>query len=354
MKLSLKWKLLGINMLIIAFAMLIVWLSIDFLAAKYFVTLMKKYNISPLSSHRMFVDSVHRYLIWASSAAVLLAVLLSFLLTRRVLGPLTHMAAVTQRLAEGDYSNRVPIRSRDEVGQLAEAFNGMAESLRAVENLRKNLMINVAHELRTPLTNIQGYLEGLLDEVVPASKENFLLLHEETLRLADLVESILRLAKADAARVDLQMTDVRVAEMITQVLDTFRTQLDAKHISVEWRLAHEDIVLRADRSKLSQVINNFIQNAVQYTDAGGTLRITVERSDGSIKAVFANSGGDLAEQDLPFMFERFYRGEKSRSREHGGAGIGLAIVKELIEAHNGSVGAELCHGETRVWFSLPE
>ncbi len=354
MKLSLKWKLLGISILTIGFAMIVVWLSIDFLAAKYFVVLMKQYNISPVSSHQMFVDSVHRYLIWAAFAAISLAVLLSFLLTKRVLGPLTHMAAITQRIAEGDYYSRIPIRSRDEVGQLAEAFNGMAESLRSVEDLRKNLMINVAHELRTPLTNIQGYLEGLLDEVVTASKENFQLLHEETLRLADLVESILRLAKADAARADLQTADVRIAETITQLLGSFRTQLDSKRITVHPRLGDEEIVLKADPSKLSQVIRNLIQNAVQYSDTGGTLTIDVERTGNLIKVVFANYGGELSEQDLPFIFERFYRGEKSRSREHGGAGLGLAIVKELIEAHNGRVGAELCDGETRVWFSLPK
>jgi signal transduction histidine kinase len=353
MKLSLMWKLLGIGMLTIGFAMIVVWLSIDFLAAKYFVSLMKQYNISPVSSHQMFVDSVHRYLIWATFAATSLAVLLSYLLTKRVLGPLTQMADITQRIAEGDYTSKIPIQSRDEVGQLAEAFNGMAESLRSVEDLRKNLMINVAHELRTPLTNIRGYLEGLVDEVVPATKEIFQLLHEETMRLADLVESILHLAKADAARADLQITDVRVGEMITQALDAFRTQLDAKRITVKPVSGDENTVLRADPAKLSQVINNLIQNAVQYSDSGGTLSISVERTDESVRVIFGNSGGDLSEQDLPFIFERFYRGEKSRSREHGGAGLGLAIVKELIEAHNGKVGAELCDGETRVWFSLP-
>lgn len=353
MKLSLMWKLLGIGTLTIGFAMIVVWLSIDFLAAEYFVSLMKQYNISPVSSHHMFVDSVHRYLIWATFAAISLAVLLSYLLTKRVLGPLTQMAAITQRIAEGDYSSKVPIRSRDEVGQLAEAFNGMAESLRSVENLRRNLMINVAHELRTPLTNIRGYLEGLVDEVVPATKENFQLLHQETLRLADLVESILRLAKADAARADLQTADVRVGEMISQAIEAFRSQLEAKHITVRTSFVGEEFVLRADPAKLSQVINNLVQNAVQYSDPGGTLSISTNRTNESITVIFANSGGDLSEQDLPFIFERFYRGEKSRSREHGGAGLGLAIVKELIEAHSGKVGAELCHGETRVWFSLP-
>jgi two-component system sensor histidine kinase BaeS len=352
MKQSLLWKLLGINFFIIVFVIGIVWLAVDFLSAQYFVTLMKKYNISPVSSHQMFVDSVHTYLIWATVAAVVLAVTLSFILTRRVLGPLTQMADITVRIAEGDYSSRVPMRSHDEVGRLAEAFNSMAESLKTIENLRKDLMINVAHELRTPLTNIQGYLEALLDEVVPSSRETYEVLLEETLRLADLVENILRLARADAARVDLSKEDVDLGEMIDHVLEAFKTRFQAKQITVKSNYENE-IVVRADSRKLLQVIDNLIENAVQYADRGGTFRVFIQRTDRAIKVLFANTGGNLSEQDLPFIFERFYRGEKSRSREHGGAGIGLAIVKELIEAHNGSVGAELADRETVLWFSLP-
>ena len=353
MKRSLLWKLLGINILVIVFVIVIVWLAINYLAAGYFVTLMEKYNISPTSSHQMFVSSVHRYLIWASVAAILLALVLSFLLVRRVLGPLTHMMSITQEIASGDYSGRAPITTQDEVGQLAEAFNRMAESLQHIEHLRKTMMINVAHELRTPLTNIQGYLEALIDGVVTPSKETFGLLHEETMRLVHLVEDILRLAKADAARVDLHKTEIRIADLMAQLLDSFQPQFMTKNIHVEAQLPKENGLLYADPEKLSQVIRNLLQNAWQYTPKGGTFRIDVESLPGEIKVIFANTGGELAEKDLPFIFERFYRGEKSRSREHGGAGIGLAIVKELIEAHNGHVGAEISHDEIRVWFTLP-
>ncbi len=264
MRHSILWKLLGINILVIGFVTVIVWLAIDYLAAGYFVILMKKYNISPVSSHQMFIHSVHRYLLWATAAAIVLAVTLSFLLTKRVLGPLSQMADITRRIAAGDYSSTVPIRSHDEVGQLAEAFNRMAQSLRALEDLRKNLMINVAHELRTPLTNIQGYVEGLLDGVVSASRETFELLLEEALRLADLVESILRLAKADAARTDLRITNVPLAQVLDQALEAFLPQFQAKRIRVESQFSPEDVELHADPQKLSQVINNLLQNAVQY------------------------------------------------------------------------------------------
>jgi signal transduction histidine kinase len=353
MQKSLIWKLLGINVLVIGFVIVVVWLAIDYLAADYFVALMKRYNISPVSSHEMFLHSVHRYLIWASLAALSLAIALSFLLTKRVLGPLTQMTNITRMIASGDYSGKVPIRSRDEVGQLAAAFNRMEDSLRATENLRKTMIIDVAHELRTPLTNIRGYLEAMLDGVVTPSKENFQLIHEETLRLADLVENILRLAKADAARGDLHKTEISIIDLLEQGLATFRPQFSAKRINVETRFGATNVCLRADPNKLSQVIGNLLQNALQYTESGGTVRISVDDTEREIKVIFSNSGGELAEQDLPFIFERFYRGEKSRSRDHGGAGIGLAIVKELIEAHNGSIGADISQGDTLVWFSLP-
>ncbi len=352
MRTSLLWKLVGTNILIIGFVIIIVWLSVDYLAADYFVTLMKQYNISPVASNKMFLHSVHRYLIWATLAALLLALTLNFLMMKRILGPLTLMADITRKIASGDYSSRAPIESRDEVGKLGTAFNRMAESLQAIESLRKTLMINVAHELRTPLTNIQGYLEAMLDGVVPPSKDNFLLLHEETMRLVDLAESILRLAKADAAKVDLHKTEIRIGALIERALETFRPQMDAKRIRVESNFDY-DPVFQGDADKLSQVVGNLLQNAVQYSDRGGELKIWTEPSQRELRVVFANSGGELSENDLPFIFERFYRGEKSRSREHGGAGIGLAIVKELIEAHNGRVGADISDNRTTVWFSLP-
>ena len=353
MQKSLLWKLLGINALIIGFVIVIVWIAIDYLAASYFMTLMEKYNISPSSSHEMFVSSVHRYLIWASLGALILAVVFSFLLMRKVLGPLRQMTRITQEISLGDYSGEVPFSSRDEVGQLAAAFNRMAEGLRHIEQLRKTMMIDVAHELRTPLTNIRGYLEALTDGVVPATKETFGLLQEETLRLVSLVEDILRLAKADAARGHLDKIEIQPVDLILQELETFRPQFNAKQISWETQFKEGAHRLQADPERLSQVIHNLLQNALQYTPPGGNLRIFAESVSKEMRVVFANTGGVLAERDLPFIFERFYRGEKSRSREHGGAGIGLAIVKELIKAHNGNVGAEISGGETHIWFSLP-
>lgn len=349
----LLWKLLGTNILIIGFVIIIVWLAVDYLAADYFVTLMNKYHISPTSSHEMFVGAVHRYLIWASLGALVLAVGFSFLIMRKVLRPLTQMTQITRKIASGDYSASLPVTSRDEVGQLALAFNRMAASLQHIEQLRKTMMIDVAHELRTPLTNIRGYLEALTDGVVSPSRETFELLQEETFRLVQLVEDILRLAKADAAKANLHKVEIQIAGLIVQQLDSFRSQFDTKGIAVETYLADGGKKVMADPHLLSQVVHNLLQNVWRYTQSGGAVRVSTELMPGEIKVVFANTGGEIAEKDLPFIFERFYRGEKSRSREHGGAGIGLAIVKELVEAHGGQVGADISSEMTRVWFSLP-
>ena len=353
MKKTLLWKLLGINIIVIIFVIIVVWLSVDYLAAGYFVTLMEKYNISPDSSHHMFVSSVHRYLVWSSIAAIVLAVALSFLLVKRALGPLTQMTGIATRISLGDYSGRAPIITRDEVGQLADAFNGMAESLQRIEQLRKTMLMDVAHELRTPLTNIQGYLEALIDKVATPSRKNFELLLEETMRLVHLVEGILRLAEADAARTDLHITKIQLSDVIARVMEQFKPQFDKNSLKVETNYIKDKSRLHADLDKISQVISNLLQNALQYTPTGGTVRVFMESLTGERKVVFANTGGELAEEDLPFIFERFYRAEKSRSRDHGGAGIGLAIVKELIEAHKGRIGAEVYDNEIRVWFTLP-
>ncbi len=173
------------------------------------------------------------------------------------------------------------------------------------------------------------------------------------MRLIHLLEDVLRLAKADAARTDLHKKEVRIEDLIFQALDTSRSQFDSKRIRIETQIGEGAGSVFVDPDKITQVVANLLQNALQYTPTGGSVRIYAEQVPGEIKVVFGNTGGELSQKDLPFIFERFYRGEKSRSREHGGAGIGLAIVKELVEAHDGHVGAEISDNETRIWFAIP-
>ena len=353
MKRHLIVKLLAINLAVIAFVMVVVWFSINTLAAGYFVTLMEKYNISPEPAHTMFVSAVHRYLIWASLGAVVLSVVLSFVMMRKVLTPLTRMTTISQEVAAGNFDVRVPVITQDEVGQLARAFNMMAESLEKIQTLRRNLIIDVAHELRTPLTNIRGYLEALIDGVIPPTADTFTMLQEETLRLVSLTEDVLHLARADAARSDLNREPSNLQEAISLALAPFFRAFGQKNIRVDVQAPEAPVMVSADRRQLARVLRNLTDNGAHYTPDGGALDIRIEPKGKDARVTYSNDCSELAPEDLPYIFERFYRGEKSRSRQLGGAGIGLAIVKELVGAHGGRVGADLTAGRLHVWFELP-
>ncbi len=263
------------------------------------------------------------------------------------------MIAITKALAADEYTQRVRSSSRDEVGQLGDAFNRMAESLQRIEHLRCRMVSDVAHELRTPLTNMRGYLEALRDGVIDPNPDTFELLHEETLRLVTLAEDLLQLTQADAAAVTLQRQDIALADVIHQAADLFQPQFDAKKIDADLVIATDVDTVSADPDKVAQALHNLLHNAWQYTPSAGAVSVSVTRQPSRMVITVSNTGERIDQHDLPFIFERFYRAEKSRSREHGGAGIGLAVVKELVEAHGGQVGAESVRGMTSVWFTLP-
>lgn len=350
---SLFWKLFGLHLLVVAFVVLIVWGAVDYLAGGYFVTLMEKYHISPKESHEMFVDSIHRYLLWGTACAVVLSSIVSYVLMKRILNPLIRMNAITRRIAAGDFSAEIPVATRDEIGQLALAFNRMTESLRHMEALRKTMIVDVAHEFKTPLTNIRGYLEALMDDVVPRSRDTFQLLQAESDRLSRLVSDVLELARSGGARISLDVLEIRLREAVAHVFEMFRLSFAEKSVSVDLEGVKPGCRVHADPHKLAQVLHNLFQNALQYTPSGGQARIFAQSSARDVRVAFANTVAERPEEDLSLLFERFYRGEKSRSREFGGAGIGLAVVKDLIEAHNGLVGARIEGDEFQIWFSLP-
>jgi len=354
MKQRLLWKLLLVNTVpVIAIIILMIWLAINHLAAAYFMTLMTKYDVSPTETHHMFLTAIYRYLVWAALSALALAILLSYLLTRRVLRPLSEMAAITLQVAAGDFSNRVRERSTDEIGQLGLSFNTMADSLEKLERLRKRMVADVAHELRTPLTNLRGYLEGLSDGVIQPSVTTLRMLQEEVLRLVHLVEDLQQLAKADAAKAYLERKSLSIKAMISQMLALYQPSFKEKEISLKVQVDPAADAVRADQDKLLQALRNLIENAWKYTPTRGQVTITAQRNEGAIRVRFANNGPEIPQADLPMIFERFYRVDPSRSRDGGGAGIGLSIVKTLIEAHGGKVGAESEPGKTVIWFELP-
>ena len=354
MKRYLIWKLLGINVLIIIFVIVMVWFAIDYLAADYFSVLMKVYHINPESSHTMFLSAIHRYLIWTSLGGLILAAILSFYLMQRVLAPLTRMTALTRQISEGDYSTRVPVTSKDEVGQLARAFNHMGENLEKIEHLRKTMILDAAHELRTPLTNIKGYLEALTDRVIPPNPATFSLLQEETERLVRLVEAILRLARADAAHRHITLKKIILSDFINNEIRPLEPLFDSKSIRIENQIPKEMVSVWADPDMLAQIFRNLFENGWQHTPSGGIFKMFVKEHKKGLIVICANTCGAIDQKDLPFLFERFYRADRSRSRDQGGAGIGLAIVKELVQAHGGKVFAKLEDKVLQIGFTLPK
>ncbi len=256
MKHRLHWKLmLATTVPAIAVTVGIIWLAFDQLAANYFMVLMDKYMVSPTDTHQAFLTAVHRYLLWASLVALLLTFLLSYLLTRRVLRPLSQMIDASRQIAAGDFTARVDANPKDEIGELGTAFNLMGDSLEQLELLRKTMVADVAHELRTPLTNLRGYLEGLSDGVIPPDKEILEMLQQENLRLVSLVEDLGQMARADAASVYLERQTVNLPECIGEILTLYRMNFEEKNISISTRL-DEHLTVQADRDKLLQAIRN--------------------------------------------------------------------------------------------------
>ncbi|MEI7815714.1 MAG: ATP-binding protein [Desulfuromonadales bacterium] len=355
MRQRLLWKLLiGHIVPIFTIFTFLIWRAIDRLAAEYFKQLEDYFHILPVDLHHQFLEAVHHNLFWGVLIALTLTLLFTYLLTSWVLRPLLQITAITKKVADGNYSERVKAISRYEGGQLAGAFNHMADNLEKVERLRKNMVADISHELRTPLTNLRGYLEGLSDSVISPTPETFRMLEQEVLRLVSLVEDLQQLAKADAAEVFLDYQKLSLHELLGQIMDLYRPNFLEKEIDVQWQLDPRGNEVTADRDKLLQAIRNLVDNAWKYTPRRGTVTISTEFTPSGIKTLFTNSGAVIAEKDIPYLFERFFRADRSRSREAGGAGIGLAIVKELIEAHGGAVGADSDAGGTRVWFLLPK
>jgi len=253
----------------------------------------------------------------------------------------------------GDRNVRARALSNDELGDLANAFNMMSSQVNQAEKLRENMVVDLAHELRTPVTNIRGYAEGLRDQVIEPSEHNLAVLEKEALRLGDLVESLLDLSRADAAEFTLNIQCVDVQDCISTALEAHTDELRQKELDVEVMVPTSANKIKADKEKLKIILSIFVQNACQYSPVGSELKIWCYQNDGGIKINMSNNSETISSADLQLIFERFYRTEKSRSRNSGGAGIGLAIVKKLVEAHGGMTGATSEQGVFTIWCSLP-
>jgi len=341
-----------LSLLVTAVAVSVIAIGVLGVAQATFNRLMLEAGQSAATAHAMFDDSVVPVFIMAAAIGAAISLLLASLLGIRLAGPLDDISRAARRVARGEYHARVQRAGPDELTSLADSFNQMAETLEQQERQRRDFIVNAAHELSTPLTNLQGYLEALRDGVIPPSSQQFQSLHEEVDRLVRLSQSLNTLAQDDSDSSERALETVDLVPAVRSAVDLARQSFDGKAIRVQLHLP-ERLAARAEPDQLAQVLANLLQNASRYTPEGGLVTVAAEDRRGDVLVSVSNTGPAIPQQDLPHLFERFYRVEKSRDRAHGGAGIGLAIVKQLVEGTGGRVGAESQAGITRFWFSLP-
>jgi two-component system OmpR family sensor kinase/two-component system sensor histidine kinase BaeS len=301
-----------------------------------------------------FLRSVNLSILITSIAVGLLALVLGSLLFRQITSPLQDLSQAAEAVAAGQLGQRVEIKTGDEIGRLGESFNHMAENLAGAEVQRRNMVADIAHELRTPLTVVQGNLEALLDGVYDLNLENVAAIHRQSTLLSRLVADLRDLALADAGQLRLEWQPVNLAALIEQVTEGLETQAGEKGVTLKVDLAETFPRLNGDEQRIKQVLFNLISNAIRHTPSGGSITTEGEVKGDRVVARVRDTGSGIPPQDLPHIFERFYRADRSRSRATGGSGLGLTISKRIIELHGGQIWAQSWSGVGSTFaFSLP-
>ena len=339
-----------VAMAVAVLAIGIVAVGVTVFGGDLFMDVMTSHGETADSAWEMFETTVLGVLVLAIVVSMLAATLLAVVAARWLARPLRDLGAAARRIARGDYGTRIVRRGPDELASLADSFNQMSASLEAQERMRREFVANAAHELRTPLTNLQGYLEALRDGVITPSRETYDSLLEEADRLVRLSRSLDTLA--DAATPVAELVEVDVARAIRNAVELHRPAAASRSLELRSELP-DRLAGRADADQLAQVLANLLQNALRYAPEGGTITVRGEHRAADVLVTVANTGTEIDPAELPRLYERFYRIDPSRDRRSGGAGIGLAIVKQLVEMWGGRVGAESRDGQTRFWFSLP-
>jgi len=299
-------------------------------------------------------EAVGRFLLWGGLLAVAVAALFTWLLSRRILAPVKVLTHSTRRLGKGDLSERVQVKDKGELGELAEAFNSMADSLERAEQLKRSMVADIAHELRTPLSNLRSYLEAVRDGVKKPDEETIRTLDEESALLARLVDDLQELSLADAGELKLVCRRENVVELVRRTVTGLQPTVAAKGLSLAVNLPDGLPTVMVDAHRISEVLRNLLENAVAHTPSGGSISVEAGEEDGWVKVVITDTGEGIPHDDLPSIFERFYRVDRSRARATGGRGLGLTITKRLVEAHGGKIDAssELGKG-SRFSFTVP-
>ena len=314
---------------------------------------------SPGTMAQLYIDfraSFNEALTYAILSAIVVALVLSLFFSRSVVAPLRAMTDASQRIADGRYDERVQVRGADELAQLAARFNQMAGKLEQVESMRRRLISDVSHELRTPLTAIKGSMEGLMDGILPADNTTYQQIHAEADRLNRLVDDLQELSRVEAGAYQMDLRPVDLSSIVRTVAKRLAPQFESRRISLAFDLPAGLPLALADEDRAVQVLTNLAGNALRYSPEGGRVHIAAQRVNGEVQISVRDTGIGIPPEHLAHVFDRFYRVDKSRSRQSGGgSGIGLTIARALVEAQGGRIWVESegeGHGSTFT-FTLP-
>lgn len=285
------------------------------------------------------------------------AFLATWLFAYKTVKPIEQMVKATQAFSVGDFSSRINVKSKDEIGTLAISFNSMADSLESSENVRRNFISNVSHELKTPMTTISGFVDGILDGTIPPDKETHYLqiVSDETKRLSKLVATMLNVSRIDNGNVKLIKKPFDISKVVLDVLRSFEKSISDKSIDMHCEDITPKLVVNADIDMIYQVIYNLVENAVKFTDENGYINASLTAHDAKVIFKLRNSCNGISNEELPKIFDRFYKGDKSRSKDKNSIGLGLYLVKSIVKLHDGEVFVSSSQGKyCEFTFELPQ
>ena len=287
-----------------------------------------------------FIHRLNDSIFLSAIGTIILALILGTILSRTITRPIRELTKATHKMTDGKLGQQVPVRSRDEIGELASSFNKMNDELARSFNLRKQMTADIAHELRTPLSLIIGHAEGVHDGVLQPSHENFEIIREEAERLEKLVNDLRTLSLADAGELSVEFQRVDINELLGDVKSHYMTLFNQKRITLDLEPASDILQADLDPIRFSQVLTNILDNALRYTPEEGRVVMAVRQVENQIEITIQDNGEGVSPEEAAHLFDRFYRADPSRTREEGGSGLGLAIAKSIIEMHKGLIWVE--------------
>ena len=284
-----------------------------------------------------FAERASEFLLQVLLIGAVLAIVFGMLVSRWLSAPLTHLVDGTQAIARRDLSFRVAEQGSAEMREVSDSFNKMAAALEDAETLRGNMLNDIAHELRTPLTVLEGNLRAILDDVYPLEKAEIARLYDQTRHLHRLVDDLRLLAQADARQLPLQRSSSDLVVLLEEVAELFSPLAGEKSISLDTSLPPSSVFAAVDHMRIAQTLQNLLTNALQHTPAGGVITLSLRATEETVTITVADNGDGIASEDISYVFDRFYRVDKNRTRDTGGVGLGLAIAQALVEAHDGKI-----------------